>query len=166
MPIAAKTIGRSAARVSWSAAERRRTARLWQLASAIWRLPARLPWERLGGRRAPGAEVWLVVRALAIAAPLLLVFGALFFAADAVFAQRIDDLFSWDLTTFNHHARVLAFDPGLGALGTIGDRRLCDGISLGPALERQLDIGRHRGALHERSGLDRRAGLTKQGRSS
>ena len=82
-------------------------AGLVSLATALWRLAARVPAGRLG--RFSGAEVWPVMRAMIIAAPLLLVFGALFFAADAVFAERVDQVFSFDVSTVAHHGRVLGF---------------------------------------------------------
>lgn len=44
-----------------------------------------------------------------LAAPLLLIFGALFTAADANFAQLINDLFNWDLDEFFSHLFAALF---------------------------------------------------------
>ncbi len=65
-----------------------------------------IPW----GGLAPGR--WgktgaAVVRGLLIAVPLLLVFGGLFAAADAVFAATVENLFSWDIESLLEHSIVI-----------------------------------------------------------
>lgn len=66
------------------------------------RLVMAIEWRALrstDGRR----HIEPVLRALVIAVPLLLVFGALFAAADAVFAQGIDRIFAFDLSSIAPH---------------------------------------------------------------
>jgi hypothetical protein len=48
-----------------------------------------------------------VARGVVIALPLLLLFGGLFAAADAVFDQRMQRLFHWDLNTLSSHAVMI-----------------------------------------------------------
>jgi hypothetical protein len=59
-------------------------------------LPASRPPE---GSGAPHVPSWFarIVRGVAIAVPILLVFGALFASADAIFASWTDGLFDWNL---------------------------------------------------------------------
>ena len=65
-----------------------------------------------------------VLRGLAIAAPLLLLFGALFAAADAVFEDLVVGLFDFDLPDFAGHLLLVAFfawvSAGLLRLALIG----------------------------------------------
>ena len=65
-----------------------------------------------------------VLRGLAIAAPLLLLFGALFAAADAVFADLVAGLFDFDLPEFTGHLLLAAFfawvSAGLLRLALVG----------------------------------------------
>ena len=65
-----------------------------------------------------------VLRGLAIAAPLLLLFGALFAAADAVFETLVADLFYFDLAELTGHLLLAAFfawvSGGLLRLALIG----------------------------------------------
>jgi len=68
----------------------------------IFLLPRSVPWRRwldAGGRRQARA----ISRAALIAAPLVLIFGALFFAADAVFESWIKNAVAVDLTSVPGH---------------------------------------------------------------
>ncbi|HEX5039874.1 MAG TPA: DUF4173 domain-containing protein [Candidatus Limnocylindria bacterium] len=70
-----------------------------------WVLGGAIPAAADAGRALPPGRTALrraspalpVARGLLIALPLLVIFIALFSAADAVFAQRVDDLFGWEL---------------------------------------------------------------------
>ncbi len=68
--------------------------------------------------------VLAVVRGLAIAVPLLLLFGALFVAADAVFEHLISDLFDFDIAELLGHIFLFALfawvSGGLLRLALIG----------------------------------------------
>lgn len=77
------------------------------LMTSTWRLATRMPWDRV--RRRESAELWPLMRAITIAGLLLFTFGTLFFAADAVFAERVDELFSFDASVVTHHVRVFGF---------------------------------------------------------
>jgi len=70
--------------------------------SAEVRLLLSIEWRALrstDGRR----HIEPVLRVLVIAVPLLLIFGALFAAADAVFAQGVDSIFRFDLSKIVPH---------------------------------------------------------------
>jgi hypothetical protein len=67
-----------------------------------------IPWRGLTPGRW-GKTGAAVVRGLLIAVPLLLVFGGLFAAADAVFAATINNLFSWDIEWLFEHIVVIGF---------------------------------------------------------
>jgi hypothetical protein len=73
-------------------------------ARPFFALAAALP--SLRGRPATG-RVAPVLRGLLIAVPLVILFVALFSAADAVFAQITEDLFDWDLDLGSLPARLV-----------------------------------------------------------
>jgi hypothetical protein len=77
-------------------------AALVSLATSAWRLASLIPW----GRRLGSAyknEAILVGRALVVAVPILLTFGGLFFAADAVFAAQVEEVVSIDFSQLRSH---------------------------------------------------------------
>ena len=72
-----------------------------------------IQWRELrGGGYAP---LFSVLRGLAISAPLLLVFGALFVAADAVFEDIVFDLFDFDLAEVFGHLILFGFVAWISA---------------------------------------------------
>lgn len=81
----------------------------------------------LGDRRGRG-QALAAVRGLAVALPLLLLFGALFSAADAVFAQMVDRAFDFNLDRLTSHLLLTLFWAWL----TAGWLRAA---SLGPTVE-------------------------------
>lgn len=82
------------------------------LLTAPWRAVDRLPWNDV--RRMPrGEQAVPLLRAVVIAAPLLFVFGALFVAADAVFADGVSRIFAFDLSAFVPHTMRTLFGASL-----------------------------------------------------
>jgi Domain of unknown function (DUF4173) len=85
----------------------------WVLQAAIYAYVGLVPlalkdvaWREVRpGRFSP---VLAVVRGLAIAVPLMLFFGALFVAADAVFEHLISDLFGFDIAELVNHVLLFA----------------------------------------------------------
>lgn len=85
----------------------------WGFQTALFAFAGILPtafrdvgWRELrGGGYAP---LLAVLRGLAIAAPLLLLFGTLFVAADAVFEDLVSNLFDFDLAEFFGHVLLFA----------------------------------------------------------
>lgn len=67
-----------------------------------------LPWRRLAPGRWGGPGL-AIGRGLLIAVPILLVFGSLFAAADAVFAASVNNLFDWNLDSLFEHVFVIGF---------------------------------------------------------
>ena len=60
-------------------------------------VPAKVPWQRLS--ESPTARKnTAVLRGVVIATPLVLLFGALFSSADAVFSKTVSDAFAFDIT--------------------------------------------------------------------
>jgi hypothetical protein len=79
------------------------TASLLVLADATLAIP------RANAGRASGWRGVLgIVRGLAIAAPLILIFGALFVSADAVFAQLVENAFRFDFEWIVSHVAVFS----------------------------------------------------------
>ena len=76
------------------------------LMTSPWRMASRLPASTRATSRVPGVPI---VRSLVIALPILLIFGALFAAADAVFAEQIGRLFRFDLSGIVPHVVWLLF---------------------------------------------------------
>lgn len=72
------------------------------LTTAVWRLVDRLPWNHVRGLPR-GQHTLPVARAVLITLPLMLVFGGLFVAADAVFAEGVSRLFAFDLSAVVPH---------------------------------------------------------------
>ena len=70
---------------------------------------------RSGGERSSWRRAAAVARGVAIAAPLLLVFGALFFAADAVFANLVTEGLRVDFELVASHLLLMGFFGWLGA---------------------------------------------------
>jgi hypothetical protein len=68
------------------------------MATGVLNIIAALPWKRDGLRQA-----WPVGRALLLALPLLVVFGGLFIAADAVFESQAKSLINPDFETIGPH---------------------------------------------------------------
>ena len=66
-----------------------------------------------------------------LAAPLLLIFGALFMAADANFAQLINDLFNWNLKDFFSHLFATLFIAWLAG-GFLRFALLADPVRIAP----------------------------------
>ncbi len=72
-----------------------------------------IQWRELrGGGYAP---LFSVLRGIAISAPLLLVFGALFVAADAVFEDIVSNLFDFDLAEIFGHLVLFGFVAWISA---------------------------------------------------
>jgi hypothetical protein len=69
--------------------------------------------EDIAWKELPRGRAWRVAlgigRGLLLAVPLLLVFGGLFVAADAVFEGIVTRLFDWNLNALAEHAAVTAF---------------------------------------------------------
>ena len=88
----------------------------------------------LGGRPVTG-RVAPVLRGLLIAVPLVVLFVALFSAADAVFARITEDLFDWDLDLGSLPARLVVIalvawlSAGLFVFVSAGADRAGDGSS-------------------------------------
>ena len=81
-----------------------------------------VPAVRLPERTGPRVPAWLprAVRGVAIAIPVLLVFGALFASADAIFASWTDGLFDWNLDLGQVPDRAaIAFVIGWGIAGLL-----------------------------------------------
>ena len=101
----------------------------WGLQAALYACAGPIPLfardVSLRGLRPAGyGPLLAVLRGLAIAAPLLLLFGALFAAADAVFEDLVAGLFDFDLPDFAGHLLLAAFfawvSAGLLRLALIG----------------------------------------------
>jgi hypothetical protein len=74
-------------------------------------------------RDTPHPQTWAVARGLALAALLVVTFGALFAAADSAFADLLDGTFSFDLEpddVFPRAVLALAFVAAAGALARRG----------------------------------------------
>lgn len=67
-----------------------------------------------------------MVRGLALAVPLLIVFGGLFMAADAVFENMVLDLIDWDIETIISHLFLFGFIGWIVA-GTLRQTILVEG---------------------------------------
>jgi hypothetical protein len=76
-----------------------------------------ISWRELQPRG--GGPLFAVVRGLLIAAPLLLVFGALFVAADAIFERLVMDIFDFDAEEVFIHAFLFGFFAWVSA-GLLG----------------------------------------------
>ena len=110
----------------------------WGMQSALFAAAGVLPttirdiqWRELRG--GSYATLLAVMRGLAIAAPLLLVFGALFVAADAVFEGLVVELFDFDLAPVFGHLLLFGFVAWVSA-GLLGVAVV--GGELPPAPER------------------------------
>ena len=86
----------------------------WGLQAAAYAYAGPLPlavrdvrWRE--GRPVGFGPVFAVLRGVAIALPLLLLFGALFAAADAVFERAVSDLLDFDLAEIAGHLLLFAF---------------------------------------------------------
>ena len=84
------------------------------LLTSEWRLIAQVSRGTAVGRASlvPAAPI---VRAVLLAAPILFVFGALFVAADAVFAEQLGSLVRFDLSGIKAHAGWLLFGAWIGS---------------------------------------------------
>ncbi len=78
------------------------------LTTATARALGHLPWNEVSGLPR-GERAYPVARALLIATPLLLVFGGLFVAADAVFADGVSRIFAFDLSVIVPHTMRTLF---------------------------------------------------------
>jgi Domain of unknown function (DUF4153) len=67
-----------------------------------------IPWKDLGGRKWTDRSVSMA-RGVLLAIPLLVVFGALFASADAVFKKLAEDVFHFDFQTLVSHGLLIAF---------------------------------------------------------
>lgn len=91
------------------------------------------------GRGAP------IIRGLAVAVPLLILFGVLFMAADAVFAQMVSDLFDWQLDLSEPVQRLLVaglvawFAAGLLGFVALRDHARDPGVT--PILSDRRRVG-------------------------
>ena len=110
----------------------------WGVQSALFAFAGVLPttirdiqWREL--RSGSYAPLLAVMRGLAVATPLLLVFGALFVAADAVFEGLVVELFDFDLATVFGHLLLFSFVAWVSA-GLLGVAVV--GGELPPAPER------------------------------
>jgi hypothetical protein len=83
--------------------------------TSVPRLVERTPWpNKLGSVRKNTA--WLSARSLVISLPMFLVFGALFVAADDVFAERARELFDFDLSEVRPHVLWVVFGTWIGTV--------------------------------------------------
>ncbi|MFA7249928.1 MAG: DUF4173 domain-containing protein [Dehalococcoidia bacterium] len=89
------------------------------MGTSEWRLLSNLGWRELltSRGRVPALRV---VRALAITLPALLVFGGLFAAADAVFAEQVRHVFWFDLSGVAVHLFWLLFGAWFATAGLTG----------------------------------------------
>lgn len=78
----------------------------WRLAAGAW---------RTAPRNRASAGLWLALRVLILAVPLLLIFGMLFKAADAVFAAQVDRIIDLNFDGVAPHVFWLVFGFVVGA---------------------------------------------------
>jgi hypothetical protein len=87
----------------------------FSLVTSVPRLVDRTSWPNsLGSVRR--STSWLSVRSLMIATPIFLVFGALFVAADDVFAEETRQLFDFDVSEIRPHVLWFALGTWLGVV--------------------------------------------------
>ncbi len=91
---------------------------MWSLAVGALRIAILLPWPRAWS--SPARHGMAVGRTLLLTLPLILIFGGLFVAADAVFEEQVSRLFSFDLGIHLGHLRSHFWWTFAGAVGSAG----------------------------------------------